>query len=179
MKIKLLIKQKASKIIELNKAYCVIGRTSHADISLSDVQSSKQHAVIYESHEGALKIDDLDSTNGTFVNGNRVRETDLHVGDRIQIGGTVVLILEFKPVTSTNLGAEETGSIDVEKTVFAELVPKNRKSDVIKGGPDMIFRSIPLTAQDRFIDYVDDEGHRSRTALHELLQKKSHLKKVS
>ena len=60
----------------------VIGRSKDCDISLSVVHLSRRHAQLKVSPEG-LSIKDLDSSNGTFVNGKRVNETQLKSGDEI------------------------------------------------------------------------------------------------
>ena len=64
-----------------------IGRSSAADISMPEVQSlSRNHAML--NHLGAeVEVEDLRSTNGTFVNDRRVRSPQrLRSGDRFQIG---------------------------------------------------------------------------------------------
>ncbi len=68
-----------------------IGRSSEADISIAnDSYASQQHARIEVRADG-IWIVDLGSTNGTFVNGNRVSaDKSLRKGDRIQTGSTVL-----------------------------------------------------------------------------------------
>ena len=64
-----------------------IGRSSSADISMPEVQSlSRLHARL--NHRGAvIELEDLQSTNGTYVNDQRLREPrELHSGDRFQLG---------------------------------------------------------------------------------------------
>jgi len=59
------------------------------DISLaSDSAASRRHAKLTFSNN-TLEIEDLNSTNGTFVNGARVTNRQLKQGDRIQIGSTI------------------------------------------------------------------------------------------
>lgn len=65
-----------------------IGREA-AGIKLADTQASRLHARISMSPRGAM-IEDLDSTNGTFVNGDRIRVRDLMPGDEIRIGQSVL-----------------------------------------------------------------------------------------
>ncbi|XZE43853.1 ATP-binding protein [Pirellulaceae bacterium SH467] len=69
-----------------------IGRDSQCEIHLSDSETSRHHAVI-EFREGQYWIRDLGSSNGTFVNDQRVSESKLTSGDRIQIGKQMLLFV--------------------------------------------------------------------------------------
>jgi FHA domain/zinc-ribbon domain len=63
-----------------------IGRSPDNDIFLDDVTVSRRHAVLVESG-GELRIEDLGSLNGTFVNRRRIDSaTRLESGDEVQIG---------------------------------------------------------------------------------------------
>ena len=64
-----------------------IGRTPDNNLALSDTEVSRHHARITRQPEGFV-IEDLNSTNGTFVNGERVTRQLLRHGDEIQIGQT-------------------------------------------------------------------------------------------
>ncbi len=63
----------------------VIGRDPGCTLPISHPTVSFRHAMIYK-HNNAVLLRDLNSTNGTFVNGTRIKETPLHNGDEIQIG---------------------------------------------------------------------------------------------
>lgn len=67
----------------------VLGRSSSADIVLkSDDFASGSHARLTR-HAGLLYIEDTESTNGTYVNGEKtVGATPLHQGDEITVGST-------------------------------------------------------------------------------------------
>ncbi|MFC2030231.1 FHA domain-containing protein [Chloroflexota bacterium] len=66
-----------------------IGRGSGSEIVLQDTQISRQHAEISQQGDQFF-IRDLGSTNGTFVNGQRVTQLHpLHPGDQVQVGDTV------------------------------------------------------------------------------------------
>lgn len=68
----------------------VIGRNPTTDITLLDEGISREHAVIlYDADALAYVIEDLQSTNGTKVNGKRIRSAPLNEGDEIQIGQTL------------------------------------------------------------------------------------------
>lgn len=64
----------------------VIGRSTEADVSLNDTFLSAEHARL-ELASGVWSLDDLNSTNGTFLNGFEVRApTEVHNGDVIRVG---------------------------------------------------------------------------------------------
>jgi hypothetical protein len=66
----------------------LIGRGGDADVVLEDNFASQRHARV-ESRDSGLVLVDLDSTNGTYLNGRQVKgETELRIGDRIRIGET-------------------------------------------------------------------------------------------
>lgn len=66
----------------------VIGRGIAADISVKDVRMSRTHCEIVAGETGALIVRDLASTNGIFVNGNKIHEAHLKDGDLILVGRT-------------------------------------------------------------------------------------------
>ena len=68
----------------LNAATTKIGRELNNDISLDDITVSRSHAVI--TNENGLRIKDLGSLNGTYINAIAVRDESLADGDEIQIG---------------------------------------------------------------------------------------------
>lgn len=67
----------------------LIGRNPTTDITLLDEGISREHALIlWDSDTGEFTIEDLQSTNGTKVNGKRVRSAALSDGDEILVGHT-------------------------------------------------------------------------------------------
>jgi pSer/pThr/pTyr-binding forkhead associated (FHA) protein len=68
----------------------LIGRNPTTDVTLLDENISREHALIlFDADAGTYTIEDLQSTNGTKVNGKGVRSQALAHGDEIQIGHTV------------------------------------------------------------------------------------------
>jgi len=75
---------------ELASPETLIGRNPSTDITLLDEGISREHAlVLFDEGTGSYSIEDLQSTNGTKVNGKRVRSAVLCDGDEIQIGHTL------------------------------------------------------------------------------------------
>jgi pSer/pThr/pTyr-binding forkhead associated (FHA) protein len=64
-----------------------IGRSRDNSIHLADERVSRRHARI-DLEQGTFVINDLDSANGTFVNGQRIQRHRLRSGDEIRIGDT-------------------------------------------------------------------------------------------
>lgn len=63
-----------------------IGRDTSNNIVLNDIMVSRYHAQLIVSGEGLVQIKDLGSTNGTYVNGNRINETYLNRNDVVKCG---------------------------------------------------------------------------------------------
>ena len=75
----------------------VIGRNPTTDITLLDEGISREHALVLFDEDGpGFVIEDLQSTNGTKVNGKRVRSASLVEGDEIQIGQTLFRFMLIK-----------------------------------------------------------------------------------
>lgn len=93
-----------------------IGRDETCDLSLQDKGASRRHAELFRIGDMCF-IRDLESKNGTFVNDNRIGEEMLRDGDRIQIGGTVIV---FEPMAGTRADEDLDFSED-ELETFYEL----------------------------------------------------------
>ena len=75
---------------DLTAAETLIGRNPTTDITLLDEGISREHAIIlYDPDSDSYCLEDLQSTNGTQVNGKRVRSVTLADGDEVQVGRTL------------------------------------------------------------------------------------------
>ena len=84
------------ELYRLAGAANVIGRGRDADVRLLDDGVSRRHAQLRIAG-GAVSIEDLDSANGTFCNGVRIRgSVNLHDGDKISMGTTTILKFMFQ-----------------------------------------------------------------------------------
>ena len=85
----------AGQTFKLAKGDAVIGRSPTAAIRVVDDGVSRNHARIRHDSNG-LFVDDMDSRNGTFVNGSKIAGSAmLREGDKIQVGRTTVLRFAF------------------------------------------------------------------------------------
>lgn len=89
-------------------AGAVIGREG-TDIVVADPEVSRRHAAIRE-HGGGVAIEDLGSTNGTLVNGNKVEGVQpLSDGDSVRVGNTVFRVRVETPAADS--GATVVGNV--------------------------------------------------------------------
>jgi len=104
-----------NQAFEVSKDVTTLGRDISNDIVLNDRETSRHHLRLMRAGD-TLTIEDLGSTNGTFVNGKRVSGvTPLQNGDMIGLGETVTLALE-----TVSAGAEVPPSAPSN---MADLLP--------------------------------------------------------
>jgi two-component system, cell cycle response regulator len=81
----------AGQVFALDGTAHTIGRGTEADVWVEDAGVSREHALVTCRSDGAYWVEDLESTNGTFVAGERVKMRELKSGDRLQLGPSLVL----------------------------------------------------------------------------------------
>src|SRR5712691_3218205 len=110
--------------IEIVKDLTLVGRKEECDLRLDHKSVSKLHCIIVKT-DGLLLLRDLGSTNGTRVNGTRVRRAALLPNDQVSIAGHTFKILfgaELAP------GPEEhTQQLDAKEV--AKLLNKKAPAD--------------------------------------------------
>jgi predicted component of type VI protein secretion system len=88
--------------VELQTRSFVIGRDPTANLVINDVEVSRRHSRLI-AQSGGYAIEDLGSTNGTFVNEQRIRTVvPLQPGDQVRLGDLVVLSYELLDDDGTN-----------------------------------------------------------------------------
>ena len=97
------------KEIPLSKERTTIGRKPHNDIQIDNLAISGEHAVVITILNDSF-LEDLGSTNGTFVNGQSVKKHFLKNGDTIELGKYRLKYVSELP--------QQTGSADFEKTMI-------------------------------------------------------------
>lgn len=84
----------------LEKAELIIGRADTAHLCIDHNSVSRQHAKI-AVQEGRARVNDLGSTNGTFINDDRIDEVELRDGDLLRVGTQI-----FKYLSAQNIEAK-------------------------------------------------------------------------
>src|SRR3954447_2714073 len=77
----------------------IIGRSSDLDMVLVEDMVSRKHAKI-STAGGQVTIQDMGSTNGTFVNGEKVKKARIKEGDRILIGTSIIKLIAVDSLTA-------------------------------------------------------------------------------
>lgn len=78
-------------VIPVHDEVVVIGRSDECTAVLGGDGISRMHARVLVHRDGRVTIQDLGSTNGTFVEGERISEAELHPGDKVLLGRETVL----------------------------------------------------------------------------------------
>ena len=117
-----------------------IGRDPSNLLSISDPSLSRRHCALSRDSEG-FKIRDLDSRNGTSVNGVAVKEARLGHGDQISVGDSVFLLL-------LNEDAEEPapGGVEYDDSL-TQATAQLRPQDVLYLQPDRILQELPANSR--------------------------------
>ena len=91
----------------VNREIFSIGSGKQNDLTLDDSTISKRHCEVTVDEDGRYRIRDLDSTNGTFVQGVRVTTAFLHPGAEFQIGKTHIIFCPLQESREIPLSSSE------------------------------------------------------------------------
>jgi pSer/pThr/pTyr-binding forkhead associated (FHA) protein len=78
------------------------GRASRADFIVNRALVSRLHCRV-TAGEDSIQVEDLDSTNGTFVNDQRVTQAEIKAGDRLRLGRVELTVERAAAATSTQV----------------------------------------------------------------------------
>ncbi len=105
------------KTYELDEPVVSIGRLPENTISIANMGVSRRHAKIEEDADRKYVLCDLNSLNGTFVNGKRIKKIYLSSGDKITIGKYTILYEETGFQGSNGSSEQITGTYYIDNPV--------------------------------------------------------------
>ena len=124
LKIDLQLGDKLLAAFESNNDDISIGRNDTNDIKIDNLAVSGNHARVRKVLNAYL-IEDLNSTNGTFVNEKKIDRYELLDGDQVTIGKHSLLVsISNEAKSAEGFDADKTMILDTEKQ--RELLDKNR-----------------------------------------------------
>jgi S1-C subfamily serine protease len=88
----------AGRVVEVDRPL-VLGRVQGADVVIRDARASRRHAEL-APEAGGLRLRDLDSVNGTLVDGEPARDALVRPGQEIRIGGVRIAVLAHEPAVT-------------------------------------------------------------------------------
>ena len=117
----------------------VVGRERSAGVYLDDKTLSREHTSFY-TENGKLFVRDLESRNGTFLNGQRIRNTQpLKAGDRVKVGVATFTVMpepgEAMPAVSAPVASAPAPARPAAPRAPATAVPAPSKPRPKLGGP--------------------------------------------
>ncbi len=140
----------------------VIGRGENCDLRVPLVSVSRRHCELRVQGQG-LKVRDLASSNGTYVNNGRVTEVDLRAGDRLAVGPIVFTLQvdgepeEIKPVKTKGQKMAESGKAP-EVEVDADIVAQPGASALAGADEDVD----PIAALEALATDSEDEEEKKK-----------------
>ncbi|MDQ3088711.1 MAG: FHA domain-containing protein, partial [Acidobacteriota bacterium] len=132
-----------------SKQELTIGRADKSDIKIDGLQISNRHARLVNSNSGIV-IEDLNSTNGVYINGNRISRQVITPNDAVQIGSFLIKIDD-----AGNIGVFDTRSKTRIDSVNITKDVKNRSG----GGTLRLLDNVSLSVQpNEFIGLLGPSG---------------------
>jgi transcriptional regulator with GAF, ATPase, and Fis domain len=109
----------------------LLGRDASNQVQSSDAAVSRKHCSVMEVSTGGFEIEDLNSHNGTFVNGTKVSRKALQHGDRIRIGGSEYAFLTGPDEDDTGTFTAASSTDSYLKTMRLDFsgLPSDASSD--------------------------------------------------
>lgn len=147
----------AGQVFGIDRNEVVIGRAREARVRLDDVGISRRHARLVRTGPLTFRVEDTGSTNGVYVNGEKVQAAALAPGDHVQVGSDVVLRFSV---------------VDPAEEALAHQLFESSTRDALTGAFNRKYFMSRLTSE---VAYA--ERHKTKLGL--LLFDLDHFKKVN
>jgi two-component system cell cycle response regulator len=152
----------AGQVFTVERGETTIGRGRDADVRIDDVGISRIHARVVRTEDGRHLLEDLQSTNGVFVNAQRIERVVLASGDRVQIGPAIVLRYALVDAEEAALARQlyETSTRDPLTSVYnRRYLTERLTAEVAYAHRHQTRLSVILIDLDHFKRVNDDHGH--------------------
>jgi transcriptional regulator with GAF, ATPase, and Fis domain len=126
-------------VFDLPNTELTLGRDPANGLPISDPSVSRRHCVI-NRQDDRFQVRDLDSRNGTQVNGESVKERWLTHGDQLMVGDSVFLFI-------TEEDSKKSDKVEFEDSQLTHATAQIRPQDVLYLQPDRILSELPTTSR--------------------------------
>ncbi len=128
LKVLLKFNDEVLETFQIDNPQTDVGRNAENDICIDNLAVSSRHARI-SNEQGQYLIEDLNSTNGTYVNEKRITKKTLKNNDTVTIGKhTLVICVEQQGVETPNLGIQEIDrTMELDTKRHKEMLKKEAK----------------------------------------------------
>lgn len=148
-----------------------IGRHPHCQILLQSKAVSRQHAVLFSPQDGKWMVEDLDSANKTYLNGQAIHRAEIKTGDHIRIADFTIeadFVVDEDVGRPTHLDDTLTGASPEPRMIVRTLdfdhapaitMPAQRVNDLLRAsnaigkaqGPDEMLQTLLVIGAEQFI----------------------------
>ncbi len=122
---------------EISERPLLVGRSESCDVRLVDPIVSRWHCEL-RFRDGQIHLRDLDSSNATFLNGQRIDDAIAKPGDEIAVGGVVFAVTDASGAPYVNPDGDET-------PITVALADASYVSDYV---PDLLYDSLPQSVRE-------------------------------
>jgi pSer/pThr/pTyr-binding forkhead associated (FHA) protein len=153
-----LISLNDGKVHPCAKDFILVGRQDICDLRIDHKSVSKQHCVLVKRGE-TLWLRDLGSTNGSHVNGKRVRRAPLNVKDILGVAGFTFRLAygdDRQPASADTQGTKKLSPEDIERLQHKDIATPGTQPGA---GPVVRVNALP----DDYTPVVDAEEHSDKS----------------
>jgi predicted component of type VI protein secretion system len=146
MNVRLILMRKRKRVwaAQLNQKEATLGRAIGCTVRIPSSQVSRLHCRL-RMEEGIVTVEDLESVNGTFINGKRVRDPEIvHPGDHLSIGPVSFLVeyelssATLQPLDSEENRAEKETQSDLHLLELVESAPEEEPPLVTEADVEVV-----------------------------------------